>query len=182
MQAISRFILKMCGWKVNVTVPEVPKCIICVAPHTSNWDFVLGKLFYWAAGRDASFLIKKEWFVFPLNYIFDAMGGFPVERSRRTDLVTQMVNHFNTREMFHLAITPEATRKANPKWKRGFYFIAAKAGVPIQFAYIDYGKKEMGITESFMPTGDEEADIRYVKNYFKQFEARHPHNFVTGDE
>ncbi|MGL4410564.1 MAG: lysophospholipid acyltransferase family protein [Bacteroidales bacterium] len=182
MRAISKFILKLIGWKINIPLPEVAKCVICVAPHTSNWDFILGKLFYWAAGRDASFLIKKEWFFFPMNHIFDAMGGVPVERSKRTDLVTQMVEQFNNRENFHLAITPEATRQANPNWKRGFYFIAKRAGVPIQFAYIDYGKREMGIKDSFTPTEDEEADMKFIKCYFKQFTARHPENFKTGHE
>jgi len=56
-----------------------------------------------------------------------------------------MVEEFEKRKSFHLAITPEGTRGLVSKWKMGFYHIALKANVPIQLAYIDYGKKELGI-------------------------------------
>jgi len=79
MQKLSKWILKIAGWKAFVTVAEPQKSIICVAPHTSNWDFLFGKLFYLALGREASFLIKKSWFFFPMGYLFRAMGGVPVD-------------------------------------------------------------------------------------------------------
>lgn len=181
-KALSRLILKMFGWQCKVTVPDLPKCVICVAPHTSNWDFIIGKLFYNAAGRHASFLIKKEWFFFPMGPIFRSMGGVPVERGRKNDMVQQMVDLFNAKDHFQLAITPEATRKRNPNWKKGFYYIAKRANVPIVLAYMDYGKKVMGMEVVFTPTDDEEADMKYIKNYFTQFTARHPENFATGNE
>ena len=79
---VCRFILHLLGWKVEVSVPDYPKCVICVAPHTSNTDFFLGKLAYLSIGRHAGFLIKKDWFFFPLNIIFRSMGGIPVDRSK----------------------------------------------------------------------------------------------------
>ena len=92
---VCRFILHLLGWKVEVSVPDYPKCVICVAPHTSNTDFFLGKLAYLSIGRHAGFLIKKDWFFFPLNIIFRSMGGIPVDRSKHSDLIDQIVDKFN---------------------------------------------------------------------------------------
>ena len=78
------------GWRTNVTVPHRDKCIICVAPHTSNWDFILGELYYGAIGRKASFLMKKEWFFWPLGYFFRWLGGFPVYRIKKTSMTDML--------------------------------------------------------------------------------------------
>ncbi len=134
----------MAGWKLGpVDGVDLPKCIVCVAPHTSNWDFIVGKLFYTSIGCNAGFLIKKEWFFFPFNLLFNWLGGVPVDRGKRTSVTDQMVERFKTSERFQLAVTPEGTRKRAKDWKKGFYFIALKANVPIVVAYFDYGKKEV---------------------------------------
>lgn len=177
MQKFSKWIFNQFGWKAIVTVPEPSKSVICVAPHTSNWDFLIGKFFYWSLGRDSSFLMKKSWFFFPLGRLLINTGGVPVDRSQRTSVTDQMVEQFNKREHFHLAVTPEGTRKHVKKWKMGFYHIAVKAGVPIQLAYIDYVKKEMGITEMIYPTGDEKADLAKIQAFYKDVNARHPQRF-----
>lgn len=175
---LSRWILKLAGWKSVYQVEEPAKSVICVAPHTSNWDFIIGKLYYWSLNKKAGFLMKKSWFFFPMGYLFRAMGGIPIDRSKRTSVTQQMVEEFNRRSVFHLAITPEGTRKPNPDWKKGFYYIAKGAGVPIQLAYLDFGKREMGITEVFYPTDDEEADFKHIFNYYKGVEAKKPENFL----
>ena len=106
-KAIYSFIYyRLLGWKTNVTVPNYDKCVICAAPHTTNFDLFIGKLFYGALGRKTSFMMKKEWFFFPLGLIFKAVGGIPVDRGRKTSLVDQMVHHFNECKKFHLAIMP----------------------------------------------------------------------------
>jgi 1-acyl-sn-glycerol-3-phosphate acyltransferase len=105
------------------------------------------------------------------------MGGVPVDRSKRTSVTQQMAEVFNKRKSFHLAITPEGTRSLVKKWKMGFYHIAIKAGVPIELAYMDYKKKEMGILEIFHPTGDEKADIEYIRNCYKNINGRFPEKF-----
>ena len=110
-KAICKALLRMAGWKLGPVSEDVPKCVICVAPHTSNWDFIVGKLFYTALGRNASFLIKKEWFFFPFNILFSWLGGVPVDRHQRTSVTDQMVEVFNKRKIFQLAVTPEGTRK-----------------------------------------------------------------------
>ena len=142
-KAISKALLRLAGWKLGPVVEDVPKCVICVAPHTSNWDFIVGKLFYTSIGCNAGFLIKKEWFFFPFNLLFNWLGGVPVDRGKRTSVTDQMVERFKTSERFQLAVTPEGTRKRAKEWKKGFYFIALKANVPIVVAYFDYGKKEV---------------------------------------
>ena len=178
MQHFSKFLLRVSGWKALVTVDEPRKSVICVAPHTSNWDFIIGKLAYWALDRKSSFLIKKSWFVFPFGNIFDAMGGVPVDRSKKNSVTQQMVDEFKRRESFHLAITPEGTRGKKDKWKMGFYYIALEAGVPIQLAYLDYKKKEMGITQILVPTGNEAADMEVIRAFYKNVNARFPEKFT----
>ena len=179
-RAVSASILKGLGWKVKVSVPDFPKCVICVAPHTSNWDFFIGKLAYLSIGRYAGFMMKKEWFFPPLGALLKSMGGVPISREKHTDLVAQLVDEFNRRDRFSIAITPEATRRANADWKKGFYYIAQGANVPIVLAYIDYREKEVGLERVFTPTGDVDADMRAIKSYYKLFHARRLENFVSG--
>lgn len=172
---------RLLGWKTDVTVENYDKCVICAAPHTTNWDLFIGKLFYGSIGRKTSFMMKKEWFFFPLGIIFKAVGGIPVFRGRKTSLVDQMAARFAESKRFHLAITPEGTRKANPDWKKGFYYIALKAQVPIVLIGIDYPSKTIHATKALMPTGDFEKDIREIKLYFKDFRGKHPEQFSIGD-
>lgn len=172
---------KLLGWKTEITIPNYDKCVICAAPHTSNWDLFIGKLFYGAIGRKTSFMMKKEWFFFPLGILFKAVGGIPVDRGRKTSLVEQMKHKFDTSTHFHLAITPEGTRKANPNWKKGFYYIAKEAQVPIVLIGVDYSKKLISATKSIIPTGDIEKEMREIKLYFKDFKGKIPENFSIGD-
>lgn len=177
---LSGYILKLFGWKVKVSVPDYPKCIICVAPHTSNWDFVIGKLAYASVGRHAGFLMKESWFFWPLGPIFRAIGGVPVPRGRKRkgSLTETLIDRFRNSGRLVLAITPEGTRSPNPDWHTGFLQIARGAGVPIVLAVIDYGKKTAEISRTFIPTGDTAADMREIKNYYRGATGLHPRNFA----
>jgi len=178
-KALSRTLLRMGGWHIGPTEgAELPKCVICVAPHTSNWDFVIGKLFYTAIGCTASFLMKKEWFIFPMNLLFKSIGGVPIDRNKKLSVTEQMVEEFDKRDRFQLAITPEGTRKAVEEWKKGFYYIAKAAGVPILIAYIDYARKEVGIKGVYYPTDDVEHDIRTIRSFYNDVKGRNPRNFI----
>lgn len=179
MQNISRFILtKIMGWRVINRLPEIDKCVVVVAPHTSNWDFVVGKLAYSSLGRTANFLIKKEWFVFPFNLFFKSIGGIPVARDRKTSMTNVLAAEFDKHEKLHLAITPEGTRKPRKEWRKGFYFIAKKAGVPLMLIGLDYGKKEASVLDIFYPTGIYAQDIVKIKSYYKDITAKKPENFI----
>ncbi|MDR0892230.1 MAG: 1-acyl-sn-glycerol-3-phosphate acyltransferase [Mediterranea sp.] len=169
---------RLLGWNTNVTTPFYKKCVICVAPHTTNFDLFIGKVFYNALGRKTKFMMKKEWFFFPLGILFRAIGGIPVDRKRNTSLVEQMAQHFNECEYFHLAITPEGTRQANPQWKKGFYYIALAAQVPIVLIGINYPTKTITSTKVIFPTGDIEKDMNEIKEYFKNFQGKHPERFA----
>lgn len=181
-KVLFRFIyFRLLGWKAEVNVPDYDKCIICAAPHTTNWDLIIGKLFMGAIGRECGFLMKKEWFFFPLGYLFRWMGGIPVDRNKRTSLVDHTVGMIKKSRKFHLAITPEGTRSANPNWKNGFYFIADGANIPIVLIGIDYQEKCIYANKVIMPTGDIDNDIRKIKLYFKNFRGKHPERFDIGE-
>ncbi|NDV78190.1 1-acyl-sn-glycerol-3-phosphate acyltransferase [Dysgonomonas sp. 511] len=177
MRKFWKLILSLAGWKVTGDTNLPDKSVICVAPHTSNWDLPLGLVVYKSLGRKASFLIKKEWFFFPMNIIFKILGGIPVDRSRKSSLTDQMAEIYANKKQFQLAITPEATRKLNTEWKKGFYFIALAAKVPIVVAALDYGRKEANFRKIFYPTGDVDKDIEEIKSYYVGMTARHPEYF-----
>ena len=180
---ISKMILNMAGWKVNITIPDVPKSIICVAPHTSNWDFILGKLAYASIGRKAGFLMKSTWFFFPLGYLFKAMGGIPVVRKgKQFSLVDYITELYKSKERLTLAITPEGTRKATSKWRTGFLRIALNADVPIFLGILDYEHKSIIVTDEFIPSGNIEEDLKRVKDYYKGYKGKYPEKFSTDYE
>jgi len=178
MQKLSQLILRLLGWTYEAKTPDFNKCVLVVAPHTSNWDFIMGKLGYLAMGRNANFVIKRDWMFWPIGILFTKLGGIPVDRNKASRFTDQITDEFLKRDIFNIAITPEGTRKRNPRWKRGFYVISQKAKVPIVLVKIDYAKKNMSLFEVFYPTGDEHADIEAIKQKFKGVTAKHPENFA----
>lgn len=172
----------MAGWRVDITVPDYPKCIICVAPHTSNWDFIIGKLAYSSVGRKAGFMMKSSWFFFPLGLFFKAIGGVPVKRQKGQSLVANMIERFRNATRLVIAITPEGTRKPTARWHTGFLQIAYNTGVPIVLGAIDFKKKEVSIVTKYDPVGDIETDMHNIKQYYKDFTGRHPSQFITDDK
>ena len=178
-QKICRTILfDWMGWKADVDQPIPDKCILCVAPHTSNWDFFIGKVYYTALGRTSNFLMKKEWFFWPLGPLFRRMGGIPVERSRHTSMTDQLAQRAMESSHFSLAVTPEGTRSRNAEWKRGFYYIALKAQLPILLYGLDFGTKTIVCKRTLVPSGDVDADMRVIADYFSHFKGKHPENFA----
>ena len=172
---------KQMGWTAEVTEAHPDKYIICLAPHTSNWDFIIGQLYSKSAGMKSNFLMKKEWFFWPLGPIFRRMGGIPVWRSKQTSMTDNLAETAMRLPIFQLCITPEGTRKLNPEWKRGFYYIAQKAGIPILLYGVDYEKKLIRCTKTIVPNGDIESQMREIKEYFKEFKGRYPENFTIGE-
>ena len=172
---------KQMGWKTEVTQDHPDKYIICLAPHTSNWDFLMGQLYVGARGMQSNFLMKKEWFFWPLGPIFRSLGGIPVFRQKHTSMTESMAETAKQAKLFHLCITPEGTRSKNPDWKKGFYFIALKAGIPILLYGLDYERKHIQCTKTVIPSGDLEADMRDIKLYFKGFKGKKPENFTIGE-
>ena len=173
----SKILYNCMGWTVDVTEHTPNKCIICVAPHTSNWDFFIGELYYASIGLTSNFLMKKEWFFWPLGKLLRKIGGIPVERSRHTSLTDQMAEKAREATTFSLAVTPEGTRSLAKQWKRGFYFIAMKAQLPILLYAIDYSKKQIVCKKTIVPSGNVDADMRLIMEYYADFKGKHPEKF-----
>ena len=172
---------KRMGWTLNVTEEHPEKFIICLAPHTSNWDFLIGVLYNRVEGLKCNFLMKKEWFFWPLGPIFRRMGGIPVYRQKHTSMTDTLAETAKQTKNFRLCVTPEGTRSRVEEWKKGFYFIAQKAGIPILLYGLDYERKLIECTKTIIPTGNIEADMQAIKLYFKDYMGKKPENFTIGE-
>jgi len=174
---ISQFILWLFGWKVEKLETYEKSYVILAAPHTSNWDFFIGRLAISVAGIPQKVLMKKEWFFFPLNYFFKAMGAMPIDRKGSVKMVDYIVELFNKKNDFVFSISPEGTRSYVEKWKTGFYHIATKANVPILLGKMDYSLKLVQFTKFVYPTGDFNKDFEDIISYFKDANGRFPKKF-----
>ena len=170
------------GWfhfTETVTEPMPDKCIIALAPHTSNWDFIIGNLYSRARNFHCDFLMKKEWFFWPMGILMRSLGGIPVYRSKQmhsTDIIAEQARKAKT---FRLCITPEGTRKAQADWKKGFYYIALKAEIPILLYGLDFAERKIVCTKTIIPTGDIEAQMQEIKQYYSDFQGLHPEQFIV---
>jgi 1-acyl-sn-glycerol-3-phosphate acyltransferase len=169
--------LRVLGWRADGGFPDVPKAIVIVAPHTSNWDFFVGLFADLAIDLDAHFLGKHSLFRWPVKRLLRWLGGIPVQRGTSKNYVDQLVEEFARRDSLVLAIAPEGTRKKVEHWRSGFYHIARGANVPIVLVALDYGHKVVVIGPVFEPTGDFDADMVGIKAHFSQFTAKHPDQF-----
>ena len=162
-------------------IPGEKKYIIIVAPHTSNWDYVVGQLFYICRGMKAKVMIKKELFYFPLGILLRSLGGIPVDRQNKTDIVDQMIRQFEINDSFVLTITPEGTRKKVTEWKTGFHRIATGANVPVLLGFFDYKRKLVGTDELLYMSGNLDADLKRIKKFYINIHPKYPDNFSVGD-
>ena len=170
LQKLSSFILKLMGWTIMSEVPpDLKKAIVMQAPHTSMLDFVIGRMAFWHYGVKINLLIKKEAFNTWYGGLLKAVGGIPVDRQKSTNLVDQVAEKFNNSESLFLVVTPEGTRTRVDNWKKGFYYIALKAKVPILVGFIDYPKKIGGIGPHIYPSGDFEKDMKEIEGYLRGF-------------
>ncbi len=178
-KTVCRSLLRVMGWSAQRHLDLPCKCVICLAPHTSNWDFIYGLLCYYAFyNHRPRFLMKKEWFFFPMGYLFRALGGIPTDRSHHSSLTDQIAESMDRNEFFRICITPEGTRSAVDEWKKGFYFIARKADVPIVLAYIDYEKKSCGLVKTMETSENMKSDLSKVRDFYSAISARYPEKFL----
>ena len=176
----SKVLFGLLHFTETVTEPMPDKCIIALAPHTSNWDFIMGNLYSRAKGFHCDFLMKKEWFFWPMGYLMRRLGGIPVYRSKQmhsTDIIAEKAKE--AKKKFRLCITPEGTRKAQPEWKKGFYYIALKAEIPILLYGLDFEERRIVCTKTIIPNGDIEAQMKEIKEYYSHFKGLHPEKFVV---
>ena len=160
--------MKLWGWKaVNGVMPH-KKAIIIGVPHTSAWDFVIAYLYYTSVGGVVNIVIKREFFFWPLGALLRKLGAIPIDRTKGTTVVKQIVKEMNSRDSMHLAITPEGTREMNKRWKAGFHTIAKATGSIVYLGFFDYGRKEIGWLETLELTDDVDEDIRKMKAYYRE--------------
>ncbi|ANQ49344.2 1-acyl-sn-glycerol-3-phosphate acyltransferase [Flammeovirga yaeyamensis] len=169
------------GWKLNIhhiPVETMKRSVFLAAPHTTNWDAVYMVACMRKIGIKLRFAIKKDWIKFPLNIALSPMGAVGIDRSpkvageKRLSMVEAMANLFETNKELALVIPPEGSRSLREEWKSGFYYVALTAKVPILLAYLDYEKKEGGIIEAFEPTGDIDADMKYITKVYQEFDPK----------
>ncbi len=162
------------GWSVEGTAPQPRRFVLIAAPHTSNWDFA-----YFIGASDGlnlelSFVGKQSLFRWPFGRLMRDMGGIPVDRSRSTNYVDTMVAEFARRSEFMLTIAPEGTRGRTSGWKSGFYYIALGAKVPLVCGFMDYKRKAVGLGMTLWPTGDYDADLRKLFDYYASHTPKYP--------
>jgi len=176
MSRISQWILQLFGWKIIGDFPaDQNKFLVIVAPHTSNWDFLLGLLVRSTLKeKRVKFIGKKSLFRFPYGFIFRALGGYPVDRKKSSGFVDSIIQIYNREEVFATTITPEGTRSKVDKLKTGFYYIAKGANVPLVLVQFDYANKIVRFREPLHVSGDFEADMEIINNYFRGIQGKHP--------
>lgn len=162
-RAITKGLMRLTGWRIIGSLPNLPKMVIIGVPHSSNWDFFLAMGFMLSQNLRISWVAKRVFIESPLKPLLRWLGGVGVDRRKSSGVVQQIVNEFNRRERFLLAIAPEGTRSKVREWRSGFYYIAHGAGVPIVPVVIDYGRKVMHIAAPFTPGGDFDADLPQLK-------------------
>lgn len=175
MKTFSDFLLKSTGWKIDKEIPDhIKKAVVIVAPHSSYWDFVMGRVSFWHMRVDTKFLIKKEAFFWPLGGLLSKLGGIPVNRGKAGKLTESITKMYDDKDSLFITITPEGTRTLVKKWKLGFYKIAIEANVPIVYGVLDYKNKTGGMKGVFYPTGDIKKDIKEIQSFYKDIEGKNP--------
>ena len=174
---LSKFIFKIIRWKVvgNLTYPE--RCLVIAAPHTSNWDFFIGRCYAYIIGISPKYFIKSELFIPIIGTLLRWNGGIPVYRNSSNNVVDQIVNKYKDSHKFILGISPEGTRRRTKRWKTGFYHIASKLDVPILVLRVDYKKKEIGICKQFKLSGNFNKDMLFIQKQFAVSQAKVPENY-----
>ena len=173
---LSRRILESLGWTIRANLPDTQKYVVIAAPHTSNWDFVLGIIAAKAIKLGPHWMGKHTLFRWPYGWFFRAIGGTPVHRDKGKNYIQQMTDLFERSDRLVLALAPEGTRSKMNHWKTGFHYIARAANVPIAMAFLDFGHKQVGVDGLFYPCEDIEADFIRIGNFYKNRTGKNPEN------
>lgn len=176
-RALGRGLLRLLGWKITGDFPDEPKLVLALAPHTSNWDFVIAFAALMATGIRVSYLMKKEAFIWPFKGFFMAWGGIPLDRQAAQDTVEQIHCWFAVHDKVWVVITPEGTRSKVERWKKGFLRLAYAAEVPVLLVAWDYPRKTIVLDRCWPLTGDIDEDEVAMRTYVNiTYRGRNPAN------
>lgn len=174
---LAKQLLALFGWHPVGSAPDLPKYVLVVAPHTSNWDFVWMLLLAASLGIKATWMGKHTLFRPPFGWLMRALGGLPIDRTARHNVVDQAIESLRIRDRLVLAILPEGTRKRTEYWKSGFYHIARGAGVPMALGYADYRRKVGGVGAVIAPSGDIDTDMAAIRDFYAGVVGARPDQF-----
>lgn len=162
------------GWRVEGGAPNVPKAVVVAALHTSSWDFPFTLATSAVLGLEMSWLGKHTLFRGPMGPVMRWLGGVAVDRTKKNDMVSSVVDILDQHEELFLVLAPEGTRGRASRWKTGFYHMAVNAKVPIVLGYLDYERKVSGLGEVFWPSGDLKADLPKIRAFYSNVRGKHP--------
>ncbi|MCX5818760.1 MAG: lysophospholipid acyltransferase family protein [Deltaproteobacteria bacterium] len=174
MRGLALLILKICGWRREGKLPDIPKYIMIAAPHTSNWDLLFTMAVALAFRLKICWMGKHTLFRRPFGPLLCLLGGIPIDRTKSRDTVAQIVQAFRERARMVMIISPEGTRKKVKVWKTGFYHIARGADVPVLLAFLDYMKKVGGFGPLIYLSESLEADMAVIRSFYATVTPRHP--------
>ncbi|NNF59037.1 MAG: hypothetical protein HKN04_12455 [Rhodothermaceae bacterium] len=177
-RALGRTVIRLLGWRIEGAFPDTPKFVMIGAPHTSNWDGVVGLSAAMALGIEIHVFAKHTLFWGPMGWALRALGGIPVDRSSpmRSTLIEAAVHEFATREAFILGVAPEGTRSKAPRWKTGFHRIAMAADMPVVLIALDHGNKRVGPIATLTMTGDLARDLTTIAAIYRPIQGKNPEN------
>ena len=176
-RASGRLLLSLLGWRIAGALPDQPRLVMIVAPHTSNWDFIVGLAVRWALDLEVGWLGKHTLFIGPWAPLLRRIGGIPVNRRAPQGLLAELIRRLNGQDRFLLALAPEGTRGRVARWKSGFHVIARQTGALIVPVALDYGSRELRFGPPLEPSADFDRDLARLAGFYAGVTARHPENF-----
>lgn len=174
LKLIAKGLLRLGGWTATGEKPVARKAVVIAAPHTSNWDGIWALIYKVSIDMDIRFFAKRSLFWFPLGTLLRGLGGIPLDRSEPGSAARKAVDAFANNDSFYFGLAPEGTRALRPQWKSGFYRIAVGADVPVVLGFLDYGKRQLGLGPTIELTGDKDADLRKMRDFYQNISGRWP--------
>ncbi len=177
LKRVAGWFLKLTGWEPEGSKPRMRRFVLIAAPHTSNWDLAYLLAVATSCDLKISWMGKHGLFRPPFGWLMRRVGGIPIVRHRRENMVSQMTRAFEERESLVLVVPAEGTRRYVAHWKSGFYHIARSAGVPIVLGYLDYARRRGGFGPAIYPTGDIRCDMDKIRAFYADKIGKHPDQF-----
>ena len=146
LAGLGKLILGAMGWRIVGRLPNTPRVVLAVAPHTSNIDGLIGISAIQSLRVQVRFMGKHTLFEGRLGRLMYWLGGIPVNRDSARDVVDQTTAVMRETP-FWLGLAPEGTRTGAKRWKTGFYRIAEQMAVPIVVLGFCYRRRQVRIVD-----------------------------------
>ena len=170
-------VLKLMGWNIKGVIPNLKRFIVIGAPHTSNWDFILAMAFILGLNLRLRWMAKHTIFKPGIRWLMMWLGGIPTDRTNPKLIVENVAKIAKKERGVIIGLTPEGTRKKVIKWKTGFLRLAKTLDCPILMIGLDFPSRMIVVGALFHPTGDNDADLAFIRNYYSQFEGKYSDQF-----